>query len=157
MTAVILSRKLTISMPRHEAVSLADEFVLWREGGIGPGDTFGRDTAFMKPQAIVDLGLRKVHLEEPSVSDSWNRKLEAGEEDHFRYTSDRVLVYGRLGDVKYNPFLLLTILDPGHAFMEQSELVKGLGIFFETERADIGKHFPSPEWVTSGFPSAPNE
>lgn len=154
MSAVILSRKLTLSMPRTEAVSLASEFSLWRQGGIGPGDTFGKDTAFMKPKSIVDMALRKVHIEEPSVTHEWNQKLKSGELDPQRYTSDRVLVYGRLGEMKYNPYLLLTILDPGHIFMEQSDLVSGLGVFFETERQDIGKYFPSSDWVVAGFPAA---
>ncbi len=152
MIAVILSRKLTLLMPRQEAVSLVSEFKLWREGGIGPGDTFGKDSAFAKPKSVVDMGLRKVHLEEPSVSDAWTRRLRTGEEDPQRFTSDKLLVYGRLGDAQYNPYLLLTILEPGHAHMEQPDLVRGLGVFFETERQDIGKYFPSSEWLSAGFP-----
>lgn len=154
MTAVILSSRLALQLPPVSALSLVEEFKLWREGGIGPGDTFGKDSAFMRPKSLVDLGLRKVHLEDDRVRDSWNRKLRKGEEDSQAYTSDRVLVYGLLGDMKYSPFLLLTILDPGHAFMEKSDLVKGLGLFFETERADIGKYFPGPQWTSAGFPPA---
>lgn len=152
MTAVILSRKLTLSMPRDHAQSLADEFKLWREDGIGAGDTFGKDSAFMKPKALTDLGLRKVHLESDNVVEQWNRKIALGETDPQRFTSDRVLVYGKLGDMRLTPFLLLTILDPGHSYMEQPDLVRGLGIFFETERSEIGKRFLSSEWVTAGFP-----
>ncbi|KMM91995.1 MULTISPECIES: type II toxin-antitoxin system YafO family toxin [Pseudomonas] len=152
MTAVILSRRLTLLIPRQEAVSLVSEFKLWREGGIGPGDTFGKDSAFKKPKSLVDMGLRKVHLEEPSVSQEWDRGIRRGITDPQRFTSNRVLVYGQLGEMKHNPYLLLTILDPGHSFMEQPDLVRGLGVFFETERQDIGKYFPSPEWISAGPP-----
>lgn len=152
MTSVILSRKLSIEMPRQEAISLVTEFQLWRDGGIGPGDTFGKDSAFMKPKSVVDLGLRKVHLEEPRVTSRWNYLLEVKKiEDSQAYTSDKVLVYGKLGYMSCTPYLLLTILEPGHIQMENPELVSGLGIFYESEQAAIGRSFPTDEWITAGF------
>lgn len=152
MTAVILSRKLTFTMPAHEAFTLVGEFKLWKEGGIGPGDFFGKDSAFMKPKSVVDMQLRKVHLETEAVASEWTRKIQLGQEDPNKFTSDKILVYGQLGDLRHTPYLLLTILDPGHAKMESPDLVRGLGIYYETERADIGKHFPSDDWLAVGFP-----
>ncbi|MCG6574863.1 hypothetical protein EGM97_09100 [Pseudomonas sp. AF32] len=152
MTAVILSRKLSLEMPHHEAVSLVQEFQLWRDGGIGPGDTFGKDTAFMKPKSVVDLGLRKVHLETPNVTPRWNYLIETEKvEDPQAFTSDKILVYGQLGYMRRAPYLLLTILEPGHLQMESPELVKGLGIFYESEQAAIGKYFPDNEWISTGY------
>lgn len=152
MTAVILSRKLSIEMPHPQAVSLVEEFKLWREGGIGPGDTFGKDSAFMKPKSLVDVGLRKVHLEDPRVTQRWNYLLNVEKiEDPQAYTSDKVLVYGQLGYMRLSPYLLLTILDPGHFQMENPELVKGLGIFYESEQAAIGKYYPTSDWIAAGF------
>jgi mRNA interferase YafO len=152
MTAVIFSRKLSWSLPQAEAEKLGSEFLLWKNDGIGPGDFFGKHTGFMRPPSVVRLGLRKVHLETDDVSDAWTQKLERGEENPLKFTSDKVLVYGRLEDMRHTPYLLLTILEPAHDQMEEPEVVRNLGVFFETERDAIGKYFPSSEWVSFGFP-----
>ncbi|WP_202611054.1 type II toxin-antitoxin system YafO family toxin, partial [Pseudomonas syringae] len=96
MTPVILSRKLTTSLPKIEAEKLCSEFSLWKDDGIGPGDFFGKDTAFARPPEVVRMGIRKVHLETPDVQDLWNAMLEAGKNNPLKFTSDKILVYGSL-------------------------------------------------------------
>ncbi|MFU0489339.1 hypothetical protein ACMZYS_04040, partial [Pseudomonas syringae pv. actinidiae] len=96
MTPVILSRKLITSLPKIEAEKLCSEFSLWKDDGIGPGDFFGKDTAFARPPEVVRMGIRKVHLETPDVQDLWNAMLEAGKNNPLKFTSDKILVYGSL-------------------------------------------------------------
>ena len=106
----------------------------------------------MKPKSLVDLGLRKVHLENPNVTPKWNNLLNVQNElDPQAYTSDKLLVYGQLGYLSRSPYLLLTILDPAHFQMENPELVKGLGIFYESEQSAVGKYFPTADWISAGF------
>jgi len=155
MTAVVLSRKLTLSLTAaggYEAAhSLATEFQLWRNGVIGPGDTFGKSTPFIKPKQVVELGLWKVHLEEEAVTPVWNRLLDRGVEDPNSFTSDKVLVYAHLADMAYQPYLLLNILYPGHAFMENPDLVAGLAFEYEAERKAFSVRVPADNWVVVGF------
>ncbi|AQL39463.1 type II toxin-antitoxin system YafO family toxin [Pseudomonas syringae] len=152
MTPVILSRKLTTSLPKIEAEKLCSEFSLWKDDGIGPGDFFGKDTAFARPPEVVRMGIRKVHLETPDVQDLWNAMLEAGKNNPLKFTSDKILVYGSLADLEHAPYLLLTILEPGHDQMEDPYVVRSLGVFYESERQQIGKFFPAGHWMTYGFP-----
>lgn len=155
MTAVVLSRKLALSLSAaggyESALSLATEFQLWREGGIGPGDTFGKNTPFIKPKQLTELGLWKVHLEEPAVTWMWDRLLKRGFKDPDSFTSDKVLVYAHLADMAYQPYLLQDILYPGHAFMENPHLVLGLASEYEAERKALSVRVPSDNWIVVGM------
>ncbi|WP_024640951.1 type II toxin-antitoxin system YafO family toxin [Pseudomonas syringae] len=153
MIPVILSRKLTTSLPKVEAEKLCSEFSLWKEGLIGAGDFFGKDTLFSRPPEVVRMGIRKVHLETPAVEDLWNAKLKAGKNDPLKFTSDKILVYGALTDLEHAPYLLLTILEPGHDQMEDPEVMRSLGVFYESERQQVGKFFPARQWMAYGFPN----
>lgn len=152
MNCVVLSTLLARDLPTEEAVILVNEFRLWKDGGIGAGDTFGKDTAFARPKSVVDAGIRKVHMEGPRVSVAWDRKLRAGEDDPQAYTSDKILVYAHLGDLQQMPYLLLAILEPGHAQMADPSLVRGLATLYDVERAAFARTFPGSLWITSGFP-----
>ncbi|WP_288359422.1 type II toxin-antitoxin system YafO family toxin [uncultured Pseudomonas sp.] len=153
--AVVVGRKLTALLEAQgdgQSQHLADEFHLWKQGGIGPGDTFGKASFFARPEAVVRVGLSKVHLETPAVEDRWTYMLEVEQvKDRDAYTSDKILVYAQLGDVSKQPFLLLAILEPGHSFMKQPVLVKGLAVAYETERSDYCKTLADPSWVKAGF------
>jgi hypothetical protein len=156
MTAVVLSRKLALDLTNLRdstyAFNFASEFQLWKDGGIGPGDTFGKNTPFIKPADVVRCDLWKVHLEVDDVSVHWNRKLTAGELDPNRFTSDSALVYSRLGDMTYQPYLLLSILDPAHPFMENPSKVQALAAMFEQERSAFARREVEDPWVVVGMP-----
>ncbi|KTT33833.1 hypothetical protein SB18R_03365 [Pseudomonas oryzihabitans] len=155
MTAVVVSRKLTLLLESQnpgDAQELADEFLLWKKKLIGPGDTFGKSSLFGKPASVVRLGLAKVHLESDAVTANWDYLLSVKKQmDPDKYTSDRVLVYGQLGDMPRQPYFLLTILEPGHEYMEDPDLVKQLAPAYEKERDLYGKTLADPNWVTAGF------
>ncbi|SDQ80202.1 mRNA interferase YafO [Pseudomonas lundensis] len=151
MTCAVIGATLNICLTPQEAAHLVKEFCLWKDGGIDPGDYFGKDTAFMRPKSVVDAGIRKVHLETQSVTPAWNRMMGSGIKDPDRYTSDKILVYVHLGDVKNTPYLLLAILEPGHAQMSDPDLVRGLAVLYEDERSAFARTFPDPQWITAGF------
>lgn len=46
----------------------------------------------------------------------------------------RVVDYSKFADMANQPYLLLSILDPGHAFMEAPVAVKTLAMDYEPER-----------------------
>jgi mRNA interferase YafO len=152
MTAVVVSRKLTLSIGREAAQTYADEFSLWKQGGIGPGDFFGKTTPFVAPPAIKGV-LEKVHLENEGVSRRWDSMLKEGIDDPQAYTSDKILVFGRMWDVKLSPYMLVTILDPGHDQMKDWPMLAGVGAYFGAESAAFARAYPSTAWVTSGFPA----
>ncbi|MDH1012320.1 type II toxin-antitoxin system YafO family toxin [Pseudomonas nicosulfuronedens] len=156
MTAVVLSRKLTIDLSTQFGAAapydFASEFQLWKNGGIGYGDTFGKNSLFARPPELVRLGMEKVHLETQADTARWNSMMDQGVTDPNAYTSNRVLVYSRLGDMQYQPFLLLQILDPGHAFMQDPSKVATLALFHEMERAAFAKRVIGDNWVVAGMP-----
>lgn len=155
MTAVVVSRTLTLSLNQDDpdaAQDLADDFLLWKQGLIGPGDTFGKASLFSKPPTVVRAGLAKVHLESDDVTEHWDYLLKVKKQmNPDRYTSDRVLVYTQLSDLPRQPFFLVTILDPGHDFMEDPVLVRQLAPAYEKERDLYGRTLADPNWVTAGF------
>ncbi len=155
MTAVVVGRKLTAVLEQIRpgfAVTVADEFSLWKQGGIGPGDFFGKCTPFSKPPEIVRLGIHKVHLETPSVASRWNRMLGEGVEDPQAFTSDTLLVFTHMGDVRAQPYLLFALLEPAHAMMQDPANVKSLSAAYEAERSEYTRTLADPTWVTAGFP-----
>jgi len=156
MTAVVLSRKLTIQVSQAFGVQapyhLASEFQLWKDGGIGYGDTFGKRSLFAKPPELVRLGMEKVHMETPADTPRWNSMMDQGIDDPDAYTSDKVLVYSRLGDMEYQPYLLLQILEPGHEFMQDSRRVAALALLHELERKAFANRGIGDSWVVVGMP-----
>lgn len=152
MTCAVLSTRLRLALSVEESAGLLAEFCLWKDGGIGAGDYFGKDSAFMRPKSVVDAGIRKVHLETPDVTAQWDRKLKAGVTDADKYTSDKVLVYVRLGDVKHAPYMLLVILEPGHQQMSDPDLVLGLAILYEQERNASPRRFLMATGPLTVFP-----
>jgi mRNA interferase YafO len=152
MTAVVVSRKLTHSIGTDYSHSLAGEFSLWKSGGIGPGDTFGKTSKFEAPRSIREV-LNKVHLETDSVTRHWTRMLEVEKvEDPQAYTSDRILVFGRMWDVAQTPYLLVTILEPGHDLMKDWPMLAEVGAYFGSESRAFSREYPSTAWITAGFP-----
>lgn len=152
MTAVVVSRRLTLITGTDQAKVWADEFSLWKQGGIGPGDTFGKTSGFFAPPDVVGQ-LSKVHLENDRVSDRWNRMLDEGIEDPQAYTSDKILVFGRAWDVPKAPYLLVALLDPdGHEQMKNWPMLSELGVHFNSEARAFSQDFPTISgWITSGF------
>lgn len=156
MTAVVLSRKLTLLLQKNVGPSepsvFATRFQQWRDSELMAGEVFGKNSAFIKPRSVVEAGLWKVHMETPETKRKWDRLADKGEDDPNAYTSDKILVYARLSDLKYQPFMPLLILHPGHAFMQNPELVGRLADFYEDERYDFVRRLASEPWVTVGFP-----
>ncbi|AIN57807.1 type II toxin-antitoxin system YafO family toxin [Pseudomonas soli] len=154
MTTVVVSRRLTLITGYDEAQAWADEFSLWKQGGIGPGDTFGKTTDFVAPPAIVGQ-LSKVHLENDYVSARWNRMLDEGIDDPQAYTSDKILVFGRAWDAPLSPYFLLSLLDPdAHEQMKDWPMLSELGVHFNSEARAFSQDFPTISgWVTAGFPA----
>lgn len=152
MTQVVVSRKLTLSAGADFSQTLADEFVLWKRGEIGAGDTFGKTTPFIAPPSIKGV-LEKVHLEHEGVSAHWDRMLYVDKVfDPQAYTSDRLLVFGRAWDAPRSPFLLMTILDPAHDQMKNWPMLAVVGADFNAEVSLFSREYPSiSSWVTSGF------
>lgn len=151
MTAVVVSRKLTLLTGPHEAQNMANEFSLWKQGGIGPGDYFGKSSSFSVPTDIVGV-LNKVHLENERVKQRWDNMLDEGIEDPQAFTSDKILVFGRAWDVPRAPFLLVTLLEPGHEQMKDWPMLSELGIYFNSEARSFSQDYPSTTaWITSGF------
>jgi len=153
MTAVVVSRKLASTLGTDYSQSLADEFALWKEGGIGEGDTFGKTSKFEAPKSIRGI-LNKVHLETDQVTKRWDRMLHVEKvTDPQAYTSDRILVFGQMVDVIHAPYLLVTILDPGHKLMDDHLMLAEVGAYFGSESRAFSREYPSESWVTSGFPN----
>jgi mRNA interferase YafO len=152
MTAVVVSRKLTLAIGEKLSQSYASEFSLWKQGLIGAGDFFGKTTPFVAPPAIKNV-LEKVHLEHKGVSRRWDAMLREGVLDPQAYTSDKILVFGRMWDVRLSPYMLVTILEPGHDQMKDWPMLAGVGAYFGAESAAFSREYPTTAWVTSGFPS----
>lgn len=150
MIPVIVSRKLTATMGSIASQHLANEFALWLSGGIGPGDTFGKTSPFVAPKSIVDL-LQKVHLESDDAMPRWNAMIKQGVSDSQAFTSDRVLVFGRAWDAPKAPYLLVTILDPGHEQMRDVPMLNEVGAYFSAEVRSFSREHPSSEWISVGF------
>ncbi len=150
MIPVIVSRKLTFTIGSTASQHLANEFALWLSGGIGPGDTFGKTSPFVAPKSIVGI-LQKVHLESDDATSRWNAMIEQGVSDPQAFTSDRVLVFGRAWDAPQAPYLLVTILDPGHEQMRDAPMLDEVGSYFNAEARSFSREHPSAEWISAGL------
>lgn len=150
MIPVIVSRKLATTLGSDKAQILADEFALWLSGGIGPGDTFGKRSPFSAPKSIVGL-LEKVHLESDDAVARWDGMIGRGITDSQAFTSDRVLVFGRAWDAPKAPYLLMTILEPGHEKMKDWSMLSAVGAEFTSEIRSFAREHPSDAWIAFGY------
>ncbi|WP_223535577.1 type II toxin-antitoxin system YafO family toxin [Pseudomonas sp. GL-B-16] len=148
MTAVVISRSLAAEMGPDVALQLAVDFQFYKSDQASNfGDIFGRDKDFLFPDIVVKNCIWHVHMEQPSVESYW-QQLWDNNEPQVKYTSDKILIYGQMTDVSFNPYLLLTILDPaGHKKMDDIERMKALGAEYEDEVFAYSARLPSQKWV----------
>lgn len=148
MTAVVISRSLTAEMGASAAFDLATDFQFYKSDPDNNfGDIFGRDKPHLFPDIVVKNGLRHVHMEQPSVESYWQQLWDQGAKQ-VDFTSNKILIYGRMMDVSFTPFLLLTILDPqGHAQMSDIERMRAVGEEYEDEVFAYSARLPTQQWV----------
>lgn len=149
MSLVVVGKGLTSDIGEENAQQLADDFREYKDGDASYGDIFGRDKPFAWPQEAVENYMYHAHMEThdvTSVWDSlWNRQYP---QDNF--TSDKILVYGRLWTVARAPFLIVAMLNPkGHAQMEDKVRMELLVEEFEAEADDYSRRLEGEYWVTS--------
>lgn len=149
MTFVVVGKKLTSDIGELGAKELANDFFEYKSGSASFGDIFGRDKAFNRPKQAVEQDIWHVHMETPAVFAAWDSLWKRGfPQDNF--TSDKILVYGRLWDVSRAPYLLVAILDPdGHDQMEDVERMAAISTEFVDEAQAYSRRLPSEQWVTS--------
>jgi hypothetical protein len=148
MVAVVISRSLTAEIGDAAAIELATDFQYYKANPAqNYGDIFGRDKGFLFPEIVVKNGIWHVHMEQPSVENEWQRHWDNGD-PQVTFTSDKILVYGRMTEVSFMPFMLLTILDPdGHKKMDDIEHMKSLGEEYEEEVFAYSSRLPSHKWI----------
>lgn len=146
MKPVVISTSLKFDLGKEASVALATEFQLFKAGQTYLGEIFGKDVPFIKPQAVVEQKLWHVHLETDLVTKRWDRLADRGA-DQDRFTSDRILVYTMMGDFYLQPFLLLTILDPGHSKMSDPIFMRSLADLTERERSAYARDPANEEWI----------
>lgn len=148
MTAVVISRSLTAEMGEGAAYDLATDFKRYKaDPDNNFGDIFGRDKKHLLPNILVKNDVWHVHMEQPSVENYWQQLWDQNAAQN-EYTSDKVLVYGRMMEVSFTPYLLLTILDPnGHDKMKDIEYMKALGAEYEDEVFAYSARLPTQKWV----------
>ncbi len=146
MTAVVVSRALVDDLGEQGALELAQDFKAYKDGG-NFGDPFGRDKKFAWPAEVVENELWHVHLEDPSVYQTWDNLWKRGfPQDNF--TSNTILVYGRVWHIQYAPHLLLTILKPdGHSQMEDKARMAQINGEFEDEVDAYSRRLVSDNWL----------
>lgn len=148
MTAVVISRSLTAEMGEGTALELATDFRFYKlDPASNFGDIFGRDKPHLFPDVVVKNGLWHVHMEQPSVENIWQKLWDQGAPQE-KFTSNKILVYGRMMDVSFTPYMLMTILDPGgHAQMSDVERMRAVGEEYEDEVFAYSARLPSQKWV----------
>lgn len=154
MSVVVVSRTLSTELGEEVAYELATDFQHYiANPSLHYGDIFGRDKGFLYPEIVVKNGLRHVHMETPCVESYWQSNWDR-QAAQAEYTSDKILVYGRM-DVSLYPYLLLTILDPkGHAQMSDMERMKAVGEEYEEEVFAYSTRLPTQQWVTARMKSS---
>ncbi len=146
MTAVVVSRALVSDLGDEAALALAQDFQTYKAGGPF-GDPFGRDKKFGWPAEVVENELWHVHIEDPTVYKAWDSLWSRGFPQE-NFTSNTILVYGRVWHVQYSPHLLLTILKPdGHAQMDDKERMKAIGGEFEAEVDAYSRRLEGEPWL----------
>ncbi|WP_052024709.1 type II toxin-antitoxin system YafO family toxin [Pseudomonas sp. G5(2012)] len=146
MKPVVVSASLKIDIGKEASLQLATEFQLYKAGQTYLGEFFGKDVPFIKPKQVVEQKLWHVHLETDLVTRQWG-KLAEREADQDRFTSDRILVYTMLGDFHLQPFLLLTLLDPGHSHMADPIFMRSLADLTERERSAYSRDPANEDWT----------
>ncbi|RZA29531.1 MAG: hypothetical protein EOP02_04240 [Proteobacteria bacterium] len=148
MTAVVISRALTADLGWDNAVELAKDFKAYKADPENRyGDIFGRDKKFLFPDIVSRNALWHVHMEEPSVESDWQSHWDQ-QDPQYCFTSDKILVYGKMENVSFTPYLLLTILSPkGHALMADIDGMKALGQEYEDEVFAYSAKLPTDKWV----------
>lgn len=151
MPAVVISRSLRAALTDEPARDLAAEFRDYKAGALSFGGTFGRDKRFSWPSEAVSHELWHVHLEDEAAIPTWDRltanfHLRNYTQDN--YTSDTMLVYGRLWAAYKAPFLLHSILSPnGHAMMEDGSGMKALAYEYCAEVDAYRREMPGGGWI----------
>lgn len=138
-------------MGDENATDLACDFRDYKAGITSFGATFGRDKEFGWPSEVTAHELWHVHLEDEAASSTWDYLTENYSRNRFsqdNYTSDTMLVYGRVWDAYKSPYLLLTILSPdGHAQMDDRERMRALAAEYAEERLEFARKMPCSEWI----------
>jgi hypothetical protein len=149
---VVVSRPLTRSLGEAGALELAHQFKIYKSDQDNEyGQIFGRDKDFHFPEAVVRNGLQHVHMEEPAVENRWQAEWERnGPQEN--YTSDTILVYGRIPNQDYPPkqipIMLVDLLTPsGHAKMKDIDGMRALGMIFEDEVSAYSVRLPTDKWI----------
>lgn len=156
MTLVVISRTLTLELGTANAQELANDFRDYKSGVVSFGARFGRDRAFRWPTEARAESLWHVHLEDDDAVETWDYLSANYHKRGFtqdNYTSNTILVYGHLFDVRRSPYLLHAILKPnGHDMMDDEPFMRSLAAEFKEVRreyADYAINPVPPHWVTS--------
>ncbi len=147
MSRVFISRSLEVEIGSTYAMELAVDFRRFIEGQTKPGTIFGKNVPFSWPAQVKQQDLWHVHLETEEVRAKWalNRAKSRSPD---RFTSNTILVYGRLSDLQGQPYLLHAILDPeGHKKMDDLRLMISLAEDFEDERTAFSKTKDTSAWT----------
>lgn len=132
-------------------MDLATDFRDYKAGAVSFGVTFGRDKRFAWPDKVVQLELWHVHLEDESVTGTWDFLTENFYQNSYtqdNYTSNTMLVYGRIWDGYKGPYMLHSILAPdGHAKMDDRDGMRALALEFESEAEAYRRLMPSSDWI----------
>jgi hypothetical protein len=147
VTRIVVSRALVADdFDETRALQLAKDFQEYKAGG-SFGDPFGRDKAFLRPESAVANELWHVHIDDGLVTDTWDNLWSRGF-PQWNFTSDTILVYGRMSYVQYQPYLLLTILKPdGHAQMDNPARMRALVTEYENEVEAYRERLPTDKWL----------
>ena len=148
MRPVVISTSLKVDLGTESSLALASEFKLYKAGQTYLGEFFGKDVPFIKPKPVVDQELWHIHMETSLVTSQWD-KLAERRADQDRFTSDRILVYTMLGDFHLQPFLLVTILDPGHEKMKDATFMRSLADLTEQERKAYSTACANDNWIVA--------
>lgn len=154
MVAVTLSRSLRQDLGDEISLDLATKFREFKIGQTSFGLHFGRDKPFGWPAEVVAQQIWHVHLEDAACSASWDYFTDNYVRNGYtqeNYTSDTILVYGRLWDAHRAPFLLHEILAPdGHMKMDDRLRMRAIAAGFADERRDYAAAMPCSDWIIVG-------
>ncbi len=151
MVAVAISRSLRQDIGDAESIQLAENFRDYKAGLQAFGLVFGRDRQFVKPAEVVAEEIWHVHLEDNACISAWDYLTDNFVQRRFtqdNYTSDTILVYGQLWDVRRTPYLLQAILAPdGHDQMKSDLRMRAIAAEFADERRDFTVATSFSDWI----------